>query len=510
MTVVVTVIDAPRTNQQSLFVCRRNENRPCWKDVSRVNLKVPLFRMLGNGQGSRPQSISHWVNDMEHVFVVQAVAGANGVELRAVVLRLVHGVDGMPVTPTVTVINPFPLHGWCGGGGKSTVLDRLTLALDEEKVWALSSGSTPRLFRLGVGEKKWDEVPLGPGMNPCTLSPCGLLFSASLMTGAGCLSTRQMLDLRECVHVEHVYFAPYTIENDDRVLPIRVMDAHDLVVKDLKELHYLPADNMYFSANASGPVLLTGQTYKLDLSLGGTVYATDRAGAKVMVPFEKREGKVWVNLTPAIGSVLLGPVRQLDFNVQGSEMVGLRVGHRYILVDHVVMGTNRISEVAHGVKTDLVAFGDKDERMHGDVAMHQFARSGDVMAVETIRDNVYIRTRHSNDQYALNQLWLLKGNTVELVCSLKTGLDAFVFAKTHSVNPFNTHPSPKVCLNALFSGGRLFTCTCAGGDCETNRSADAFTGRKGYFKNNWDLFYMRGSPDPVEEDSSVHAMMVFG
>ena len=120
-----------------------------------------------------------------------------------------------------------------------------------------------------------------------------------------------------------------------------------------------------------------------------------------------------------------------------------------------------------------------------------------------------MHTRRNGDSYNLHQLWQVINEKIDLVSSLTVDSKAFVFAEHHNTNVFNNFGPKHMCLCTLFNEGRLFTCTCAGDFAETNRSADAFTGKKGYLRGNWDLYYMRGNPDPIADDPSIRACIVY-
>lgn len=526
MNPVVTIVDSPRNNLQTVIITRRSENRPCWKEHTSVNLKNVVFRQAGQGQGSTPKIVSTSVDGQVCIFLVQAVVNAKtgATDLCSVLIRLTKGSAGCPDTPLLSDFKTMPISNGMGQSAR-THTDMLSLSIDKEKmrVFALyTSVGMTRLFCHEYDSQKnmnkkneWLEIALLPIFNPSTLSADNLLFSASHMIGNGTsLSSRAMLDLRECSATSFTHFGPYTIVTD--ALPeveIRIMDGTGLSVQDDKDMHYQPVSNMYFSNTSSGPVLLTGSLYNFDMSLGGEIFGHDVHGKKVPMPVHGGSGKKIVHLTPQLATdrMKVGNEKMLEFSVQGGEICGHKTkSGKYILVDHVVSGTNRISEVSHNIKSDVLFLSRSNPAVdHSSDLPHLFASSGDIEAVDEINGNIYIRTARRGESYTFNQLWHLESGQIELVTSLTTDADAYVFAEHHAVNPFNMGISPKICLSALFSGSRLFTCTCAGDNTETNRSADAFIGRKGYLMGNWDLYYMRGSPDPVVDDLSVSAMVVF-
>ena len=523
MNPVVTIVDSPRNNLQTVIITRRSENRPCWKEHTSVNLKNIVFRQAGEGQGSTPKLVSAMVDGQMCLFLVQAVVNAkNGAtDLCSVLIRLTKGSAGCPETPLVSDFKPLPIANGMGQSAR-THTDTLSLSMDKEKlrVFALyTSVGVTRLFchsfELKNKKYEWLEIGLLPIFNPSTLSADNLLFSASHMVGNGSsLSSRAMLDLRECTATTYTHFGPYTIVTDAQPeVEIRIMDGTGLTVQDDKDMYYQPVSNMYFSVTSSGPVLLTGSEYNFDMTLGGEIFGHDVLGKKVPMPVHGGLGKKMVHLTPQLATdrMKTGHAKMLEFNVQGGEICGHKTKNgKYILVDHVVSGTNRISEVSHNIKSDVLFLSRTNPAIdHSSDLPHLFASSGDIEAVDEINGNIYIRTARRGENYTFNQLWHLEDGQIELVTSLTTDAEAYVFAEHHGVNPFNTGACPKICLNALFNCARLFTCTCAGDNTETNRSADAFIGRKGYLMGNWDLYYMRGSPDPIVDDLSVSAMVVF-
>lgn len=530
MQTVVSIIDSPK--QQTVFVCRRSQNRPCWKDVSNVNLKSPLFRQPGLGQGSSPKTVDGFFDGMATLFLVQAVVGPVEIELRGIRLQLTKGALGQPDTPITSEIKPFLLEQLTFDKNRGHS-DVLSLALDHDKsrLFALYSNlGTTRLFCHDFEIKKldaktlkpspkntWLEIALPPLFQPSTLVSDGLLFSASHMaSGSSSLSNRSLLDLRECKETSFAHYGPYTIEIDSQMpIEMRIMAGLGMALNDRKDLTFNPRDKMYFSESASGPVLIAGQSYTVDLSLGGRIWASDIHGKRICLPVHSGGGKTHTTVEPQLQTdrMRLGDAKNLEFSVQGSDITGLRVSaSKYIVVDHVVSGTNRISAVEHGVRSNLIFLSRTDPmRDHALDLPHQFAQSGDIVSIGTVKGQVFVHTCRKGDLYNLHQLWhvLVSSDTVELTTSLTTETSAFVFFEPHPVNSFRNTTPPDVCLCTLFSDGRLSTCTCAGEFAETNRSADAFTGKKGYLRGNWDLYYMRGSPDPIAEDPRVRACVVY-
>lgn len=498
------------------------------------------------GQGSSPKTACGFVDEMATIFLVQAVVGAENIELRGIRLNLTKGPLGCPDTPMVEELHPFVLdEGFMDKTDKTekaekmdktekmgkmeklkkTHTDSLSLAIDHEKnrLFALySTFSATRLFCHEFGgaknksgeSRRWMELAVPASFHPCTMVKDALLFSASHMIGNNSsLSSRMMVDLRECTVTEFPFYAPYTIEVDGMTpVDMRIMDGPGKPLNDLKELTFTPSDKMYFSASASGPVLITGQTYTMDLSLGGRIFAADKSGKRMPLPLHGSGEKMHTTLAPQLPTdrMRLGPAKTMEFSVQGGEITGLRVGSKYIVVDHVVSGTNRISEIVHGVRSNLVFLSRTDPgRDHNLDMPHQFASSGTIIGIDNFNGQIYVHTCRKGDRYNLHQLWHVVGEVIELTSSLTTDANAFVFAQHHSVNPFNSKAPHPICLCALFNDGRLFTCTCAGDFSESNRSADAFTGKKGYLRGNWDLYYMRGGGDPIVDDPKVRACVVY-